>query len=296
MGAWGYNIKDNDTTADVIDIVTDLMSEGLSVEKASKAFLALPEWQDVLDDPDEMALIRHGLAYMAWTYGKVPSTLLKALKADYAANHGIHDWDDPAKRGKAVARFIEKLSVANPKPKSPPKPVQPLKRTRPPGFETGDCLAVKLKGGRYTAAYIVEAFQPEEGHGGNVVVEMNWIGKRKPTLTDFKTMKPLVLNHHDWKDQIALMVVPYRDKKLDSVVEVVGNQKLKFANIRVGRAHGAWVNWGAGPDWLTREMAKEDGRKIRADDPNGRYLMHGDWSLGLQVVFQEKWDAKKKGK
>lgn len=294
MGAWGYNIKDNDTTADVIDIVTDLMSEGLSVDKASKAFLALPEWQDVLDDPDEMALIRHGLAHMAWTYGKVPATLLKALKQDHASGHGIRDWDDPVKRGKAVLKFIEKVAVANPKPKAPPKPVQPLKRTRAPGFATGDCLAVKLKGGRYTAAYIVEAFQEDGEHGGNVVLELNWIGKRAPTLAEFKTMKPLVLNHHEWKDQIQLMVVPYRDKSLDGVVEVVGNQTLKFANIRLGRAHGAWVNWGAPPDWLTVEMAKEDGKKIRADDPNGRYLSHGGWDLGRQIQYQEAWDAKRR--
>jgi len=294
MGAWGYNIKDNDTAADVIDIVTDLMSEGLSVEKASKAFLALPEWQDVLDDPDEMATIRHGLAHMAWTYGKVPAKLLKELKADLAAGHGIQSWDDPAKRGKAVAKFVEKIAVPNPKPKPPPKPVQPLKRTRAPGFETGDCLAVKMKGGRFTAAYIVEAFHLEDAHGGNVVLELSWTGKRAPTLAEFKAMKPLVLNHHDLKDQIALLVVPYRDKKVDSVVTVVGNQKLKFTNIRVDSARGAWVNWGAPPDWLTRKMAKEDGRKISADDPNGRYLMHSDWSLGQQVLFQEKWDVKKK--
>lgn len=293
MGAWGYNIKDNDTTADVIDIMTDLMSEGMSVEKAGKAFLALPEWQDVLDDPDEMALIRHGLAHMAWTYGKVPAKLLKALTADHAAGHGINSWDDPGKRGKAVAKFIEKVSVENPKPKSPPKPVKPLKRTRPPGFETGDCLAVKLKGGRYTAAYIVEAFQEEGEHGGNVVVELDWIGKAAPTLKDFKSMKPLVLNHHDWKDQLQLMVMSHRDKSLDGVVEVVGNQPLTFANIRIGRAHGTWVNWGAPPDWLAREMAKEDGKKIRADDPNGRYLMHSGWDLGRQILFQEAWDKKK---
>lgn len=294
MGAWGYNIKDNDTTADVIDIVTDLMSEGLPVEKASKAFLALPEWQDVLDDPDEMALIRHGLAHMAWTYGKVPVALLKSLRADYAASHGIHDWDDPGKRAKAVARFIEKVATENPKPKTPPKPAKPLQRTRAPGFETGDCLAVKLKGGRYTAAYIVEAFQDEGEHGGNVVLELNWIGQRPPSLADFKKMKPLVLNHHEWRDQIQLVVVPYRDKTLEGVVEVVGNQVLKFANIRIGRAHGAWVNWGAEPDWLTREMAKDDGKKIRADDPNGRYLSHGGWDLGRQVVFQMQWDATKR--
>lgn len=294
MGAWGYNIKDNDTTADVIDIVTDLMSDGLSVEKASKAFLALPEWQDVLDDPEEMAMIRHGLAHMAWTFGKVPASLLKAMRADFAAGHGIGTWDDPARRAKAVEKFIEKVSVPNPKPKAPPKPVKPLKRTRAPGFATGDCLAVKLKDGRYTAAYIVEAFQDEGEHGGNVVVELHWIGKQPPTLAAFKTMKPLVLNHHDWKDQLQLMVVPYRDKSVDGVVEVIGNQPLKLANIRIGRAHGAWVNWGAAPDCLTREMAKEDGKKIRADDPNGRYLMHGGWNLGMQVVMQEKWDAGKR--
>lgn len=293
MGAWGYNIKDNDTTADVIDIITDLMGEGLSVDKAIKAFLALPEWQDVLDDPDEMALIRHGLAHMAWTYGKVSAALLKALKADYAANHGIHDWDDPAKRAKAVAKFIEKMSVANPKPKAPPKPVKPLKRTRAPGFVTGDCLAVKLGGSRYTAAYIVEAFQDEGEHGGNVVLELNWIGERPPTLAEFRKMKPLVLTHHEWKGRLQLMVVPYRDKTLDGVVEVVGNQPLTFANIRVERVRGVWANWGAPPDWLTVEMAKEDGKKIRADDPNGRFLMYGGWDLGRQVLFQEAWDKRR---
>jgi hypothetical protein len=144
-------------------------------------------------------------------------------------------------------------------------------KVRGPGFKPGDCLAVKLSSSRYSAAYIAAV---DEKEGSNVVVDLDYLESRPPTLEDFARMKPLRLTHHSWKDVLSILVVPERTKDVDAVAQVVGNRSLKLDGIDLGRADGVWINHEATGEHPT----------------GGKYLAYGDWNLGDQVVRQRDWD------
>jgi hypothetical protein len=146
-------------------------------------------------------------------------------------------------------------------------------KSRGPGFKPGDCLAVTLPSGRYSAAYIAAV---DEKEGSNVVVDLDYLERRPPTLDDFACMKPLRLTHHSWNNVLSILVVPERTKDVDAIAQVVGNRSLKLDGIDVGRADGTWIN---------RQAKSAD------EDPTaGRYLAYSDWQLGDQVVRQRDWD------
>ena len=152
-------------------------------------------------------------------------------------------------------------------------------------YAVGDCLAVKLPGGHYSAAYVAGA---DPKGGSHAVIELDYYEKRKPTLEEFRKLKPLVLDHHEWEGELQANVTPRRDKHSDTTIEVVGNAKLRLAGVDVGLDSDSWVNWKAKVD--------PDIAEACPDDPAaGRYISTtGDWSLGFQVVEQRKWDARKK--
>jgi hypothetical protein len=152
-------------------------------------------------------------------------------------------------------------------------------------YAVGDCLAVKVPGGHYSAAYVAGA---DPKGGSHAVIELDYYEKRKPTLAEFSKLEPLVLDHHEWEDELQANVTPRRDEHSDATIEVVGNAKLRLAGVDVGLDRASWVNWKAKVD--------PDVAEAFPDDPAaGRYLSTtGDWSLGFQVVEQRNWDARKK--
>jgi hypothetical protein len=161
-------------------------------------------------------------------------------------------------------------------------------------YAPGDCLVVKLKGGKFTAAYV--AASDVTMGCSHVVVELDYLEKTKPTLADFRKMKPLVITYGGSRDAdgvIATSVTPRRTKKLDATFELAGNLPLKLRGVDIGLSRGAWVNWKAKLDRVTRAILKEYGAS--SDPAVGRYVgTSGDWFLGMDIVAQRRWDAKRR--
>jgi len=170
---------------------------------------------------------------------------------------------------------------------APEKP-EPKSKGKAYWFRKGDCLALRA-GRQWGAAYVV-AVDP----GGNhIVVTLNYLDKTKPDLARFRRLKPLVLTHHAWEQQVEVTVEGRPSKAVRARVEVVGNAPLKFSNVDVVLHKGAWVNWKQRPDRVTREINRETDARER-DEASGRYLAYsgGDWMLIQQLKLQRSWDAK----
>lgn len=293
MGAWGFGITDNDTTADIVETFEELLKTGIDLAKASRQTLNHPDWADVRDDPDVAALIWLGLAHVEWKYGALAPKTLKRVTADFEAGRGLGNWTEPSRRRRAVEAFIAKISKPNSKPKPLPKPATRKRRYRPAGYEAGDCLAVRLHDGRFGAAYVVATHSPDDAHGSNAVLELDYLGKRAPTLEEFKSMKPLRLTHGAWKRELWLTAYPARNGESDSLAEVVGNRKLRYPGADVEFVAGYWVNWARKPDADTLFFYKSAGKPIRKNDPGLHSMRYGAWDLGAQRLLQDKHDRKK---
>ncbi|APV49592.1 hypothetical protein BWI17_07815 [Betaproteobacteria bacterium GR16-43] len=185
--------------------------------------------------------------------------------------------------GTEFADFARLYKIAKDVPAFKPKST----RVRKAGFTPGDCLVVRVKGGRYTAAYIAATHEGPDEKPSNVVVELDYLERKKPDLEAFRKMKPLALKHHAWKGQLAIDYCPARTKALDASIEVAGNVALELPGIDIGRHHDHWVNWKAKPDAALMKIIGKGG-----DKGAGKYIStSGGWSLGEHIVLQRAWDA-----
>jgi hypothetical protein len=215
------------------------------------------------------------------------------VKADFKAGYGLSNWTEPARRKQAVEKFIAKISSPNPKPKSLFRPAKRRSRFRTAGYEPCDCLSVRLRDGRYGAAYIVATRSPDDENGSNVVVDLDYLNKRAPTLRDFTAMKPLRLTHGAWNRKLSIRVCPPRNKESDTIASVVGNLKLRHRGYEVEFAGGNWVNWAVKPDASMLRIYKQSGIRIGKDDPSLYAIPYCDWDIGAQQLLQDEHNRKK---
>jgi hypothetical protein len=105
---------------------------------------------------------------------------------------------------------------------------------------------------------------------------------------NFRKLKPLIVDHHEWDGVLQANVTPCRNAQSDATMELVGNAKLRLAGVDVGLDRDSWANWKANVEPFIAEACP--------DDPAaGRYISTaGDWSLGFHVIRRRKWDARKK--
>lgn len=196
-------------------------------------------------------------------YAKAKALVVKEIRSTPYADYGR----------------IYKIAAAKPEPKA---------KGAKPSFAKGDCIALR-EGRQWGAAYVAEV----EPNGNHIVVTLDYLDKAKPDLAAFRKMKPLVLTHHEWDNQVEVTVESRPSKAVLARTEVVANAALKFSNVAVARHNGSWVNWKQKPDRITREIEREMGARYR-DKAAGKYLSYsgGEWWLVGQVKLQRAWDRK----
>ena len=193
MGASGVGIRDDDVGCDVIAMFTGQLKAEGSIPDASR--LVVAECGDFIGDEDDGPLFWIGLAEAQWTFGGLDPNVLARVKADFAAGRDLERWREVsesayAQRRKVLTTFIEKLSSPNPKPRKPPKLV-----VRPPVFNEGDCLAVRMADGTFVAAFVIAADASNPEYGKNLIGVLDWSGAEAPTLDVFASRRFLRLTH-----------------------------------------------------------------------------------------------------
>ena len=107
----------------MIDCVESHLKAGKSIADATKT--VQKKFAAAIDNVDEGPLFWIALADVQWSYGKLEAHVKKRVKDDFKSGRSLTQWtDDPrglARRKNALAKFIEKISVPNPRAKKPPR-------------------------------------------------------------------------------------------------------------------------------------------------------------------------------
>lgn len=242
MGSWSTAITGDDTVADVIGEVSDRLKQGASMSEASAA--ARRKFRSLLDDRDDGPLFWLGLAVVQWKHGRVEPRVLKQVQEVVRDESGLDRWrEDPkrlAKRRYVLARFLEQVSVPNESPKPLPKLVV---RTAP--FQTGDCLAVAIGDGRYTAALVLSTDNSNREHGKNLVAGLDYLSVRRPALADFECRPLLRKVHGQWTgEQDLLWCLPGGFRKDRERFQLIGHLPSEALDVPRCDLFGTWCRVG----------------------------------------------------
>lgn len=192
MGAWSFNILGDDTSRDVYDDYFEHYNVGKShgwiVAKLRKSY----RWD--LRDPDEGPLVWLGIAKAQWDAGGLQKSVLAQIDRIVRTGLGLERWKEQgdaalAKRTVRLKAFAKQLRTKNGSPKRPKPP-----RQREPAFERGSCLAIKLPGGKYGAAIVLDAEKPggssnKETYGENLVGLLSYNARKAPDAVVFKSRR-----------------------------------------------------------------------------------------------------------
>jgi hypothetical protein len=238
MGTWGFSVTADDTVADIISFVTDELKAGEPIEIATAK--AMVEFAELKNDDDEEPLLWLAIAHLQWKYGKVDPQILEHVRHDIASERGLERWrDEPQlflKRKAALAKFLVKIEASNPKLSKPPKVV-----IRKAPFAKGDCLAVLLPDGRYTAALVLDENNSNPECGVNLIASLDFLDALPPETDVFKRKEWLRLNHGDWNNRMDInWYLPPRFRQESKRISVVGNIKLGWF---IPKGDGSYTGW-----------------------------------------------------
>lgn len=241
MGTWSSVITGDDTVADVIGAINDRLKRGEPMAEACSA--VRQQFRSLLDDEDEAPLLWLALAAVQWRHGAVEPDVLARVRADVQQQRGLDRWRENgqllAKRLAALQRFAEQVAVPNQKPRPLPKRV-----ARPASFQVGDCLAVRLDDGRYSAALVLAVDDRNLEYGVNLVAGLDYVSARVPALSDFKRRKWLRLRHGQWQGEQDLRWCLRASELEQERLRVVGRLPVRWWHRRRCDLHGPWVNVG----------------------------------------------------
>jgi len=242
MGAWGSGIRQDDTVCDVIAAFEDQLKAGKSVADATESVKS--KFAATIEDDDDGSLFWIALADMQWTYGSVESQILKRVEEDFAAGRSLARWEDDqrglSRRRAALEKFIKKIAEPNPRPKKPPKIV-----VRPPKFQPGDCLSIRLSNGQYGAAIVLAADHSKVEYGKNLVGVLDYLSPEKPNIEVFRRRNWLIRNHHNWMNKVDLAwYVPSRFRAVKDRLEIVCRVEILKTDPRESNSYSGWGGIG----------------------------------------------------
>lgn len=253
MGAWGTNIKDNDTTSDIYDIFFELYNEGQNPINISTKLIA--DNEELINEPDDCNNFWFALALAQWETKSLDLTVFEKVKAIIESGNDIEVWksldaddEDLAKRRIVLEKFFVKLQTekAKPNPREKPRNVKPI-------FATGDCLAFKFDNGNYGGA-VVLATNDNPKLGYNLVAGTRINQSTKPTFSDFEKVEILIRNFAFWKDEKEVIWIhpDNYEKKYSNLFELIGKITVEKEYTTSGNDFTSYC-----ADWASAKGAAE---------------------------------------
>jgi hypothetical protein len=240
MGAWSFEILDDDQTSDIIDFATNLLKTqdtlATAIEKTKHKFY--------VNDIDEDARLWIAIAHLQWKYGTVDVEILGRVRNDIAMENGLALWKEDAqaliKRKSALNKFLLQIESVNSTPSKLPK----LILFKAP-FAKGDCLSIKLPDGRYTAALTLKADNSNPERGMNLIASLNYLDAAPPKLEFFKRKEWLMLSHGNWKNRKDInWYLPANFQKKSKQISVIGHIFVGWFPPKEDGFHSSWSNLG----------------------------------------------------
>lgn len=260
MGAWGTNIKDNDTTADIYTDFFDLYNEGQSPIDISVKLIA--DNQEIINNPEDCNNFWFALALAQWETKSLNPKVFESVKGIIESGNDLEVWrnldadeKDIAKRKIALDAFLEKLQGEKLQAKK-----RETTRNVKPVFATGDCLVFKLENGNYGGAFIL-ATNDNPKLGYNLVAGTRINQPIKPTPNDFEKAEILIRSFAFWKDKAEVLWISPDDyeKKYNSLFELIGKipveKEFKTEN---GVFKTYCADWASPKDAANRQFEHEE--------------------------------------
>ena len=203
MGVWGTGIFQDDNACDIRDNYRDYLGEGLSGPDAAARILK--EFDGMLSDPRDAAVVWLALAAVEWKHGRLdPDTKAQAL---HLIDSGVdlERWSvntkDYAKR-KAV---LEKLRVQISSPQPEVRKVARRKLCES-NWSEGDLFGYRLIDGRLILFRVI-GHHIDKGGKYPVCELLDWIGDEIPVRDSLQTLtvKPSRSDHKHAIKQMMLV-------------------------------------------------------------------------------------------
>jgi hypothetical protein len=127
VGVWGTPIFSDDLAADVRDMFTDLMGDGLSAAEATDTIVA--EYTPKLDEPGDTGVMWMALAATQWKLGRLIDAVRDRAILVIDSGDDLQRWQDSPKseirqREKHLAKLREQLHTPQPPAKKIKKRVK----------------------------------------------------------------------------------------------------------------------------------------------------------------------------
>ena len=243
MGTWGFRITDDDIVSDIISSITDELKAGNDLEHASAR--AREKFAELEGDADEAPLLWLALAHVQWKYGTVENQVLQRVRDDISIGNGLERWGDDsealARRKAALAKFLAQIESPNPRPSKFPKVI-----IRRAPYSKGDCLAVLLPDGRFTAALVLNVDDANPEYGKNLIASLDYLERTPPDIDVFKRKKWLILNHGNWNNRKDICwYLPPHYRAESKRISKVGNIGLGWFVPKDDGMHASWRHIGS---------------------------------------------------
>ena len=233
MGTWGTNVTEDDLSSDVIHDFMDAFNEGKHPVEIRKALEHA--YASSLGNTDEKHVFWLALAKVQWDVGALDEDVFKKVKTIVESDVDLISWRERGTsdknlelRREALQSFLDKITV----PKKNPKKIK-KKILRSSHYEKGDVFAFQLSDGRYSAAVVIDAEKQTE-YGANVVVMLDLVLGKKPTIDDVVVSNVLIATYQsirkgrEFDDRVKVAHYSiYKPRKDIKPGEVVGRIKVK---------------------------------------------------------------------
>lgn len=247
MGAWGTNIKENDTTADIYADFFDLYNEGQTATDISTKLLK--DNKELINNPDDCNNFWFALALAQWETKSLDVKVFEKVKQIIESGNDIKVWkeldaeeNDLSKRKIALENFLVKIETEKLKAKSRKKP-----RNVKPIFTKGECLTFKLENGNFGGA-VVLASNTNPKLGYNLVAGTRINQQVKPTLKDFENAEILIRNFAFWKDKTEVIWInPHNyDKEYSNLFDTIGKISIEIEYTTTGTIFNSYsADWSS---------------------------------------------------
>lgn len=185
MGTWGYGIKDNDTSFDVIETFFEKYNKGMKPDAIHKDIIE--QFAYSLSDDEDRDNVLFPLAQCLWEVCALEDDLFSKIRENIERGNNITicrmlgaDEDFLKNRSAMLDKFLKKISTPKEKPKARKKPPQKIESA----FHAGSCLAFQYPDGKFGGVVVIEA-EFYNTKGSICIALTNIRNKKAPTLDDF---------------------------------------------------------------------------------------------------------------
>ena len=244
MGAWGTDIKENDTSADIYADFFDLYNSGQKPPDISEKIIL--ENQELINNIDDSNNFWFALALAQWETKSLDTKVFEKVRDIIESEIDLQIWrdldadeTDIKKRKSHLENFLSKLQTNRnkAKPKKKPRNVKPI-------FTIGECLTFRFNNGNYGGAVIL-AVNDDPELGYNLVAGTRINQPNKPTSKDFEEAEILIKNFGVWKDDVEVVWInpEHYEKEYSSIFEIIGKLEVEIEYNTEGKFKSYCADW-----------------------------------------------------